>query len=243
MQGTDGRSRGFGTVLYANHEDAKRAIGIYAYKVIFVLCLICYLAMYNGYEFHGRRLRVHFDKFASAATGSHQKYPSVTPHHHSTPPPPVKPPLEHLTQPYPPPSPSPYHAQSSPLLTPFVYFASPESAPTYHHQFRQQQQQPVTPLTDEDNNLDFGNPSRSYLPKQPFQENYYPFHALMYPQHARYLNFTGFAAASRSLESSVQSKLRSGMLYACPSSMLTFFKATKPHPSSGQRIQCMRWIL
>lgn len=29
MQGTDGRSRGFGTVLYASHEDAKRAIGMH----------------------------------------------------------------------------------------------------------------------------------------------------------------------------------------------------------------------
>ncbi|KAI9312562.1 hypothetical protein BX666DRAFT_1819896, partial [Dichotomocladium elegans] len=47
VQDSNGRSRGFGTVLYATHEDANKAI-----------------AMYDGYEFHGRQLRVHFDKFA-----------------------------------------------------------------------------------------------------------------------------------------------------------------------------------
>ncbi|RIB28004.1 hypothetical protein C2G38_1880953, partial [Gigaspora rosea] len=41
----DGRSRGFGTVLFATPEDARNAVG-----------------MYNGYEFQGRTLRVHFDK-------------------------------------------------------------------------------------------------------------------------------------------------------------------------------------
>ncbi|KAG2171365.1 hypothetical protein INT43_009026 [Umbelopsis isabellina] len=46
-QGQDGRSRGFGTVLYATIEDAQNAV-----------------EMYDGYEFHGRQLRVHFDKFA-----------------------------------------------------------------------------------------------------------------------------------------------------------------------------------
>lgn len=29
VQDQDGRSRGFGTVLYATHEDAKKAIGKY----------------------------------------------------------------------------------------------------------------------------------------------------------------------------------------------------------------------
>ncbi|KAI7850351.1 hypothetical protein BDC45DRAFT_409064, partial [Circinella umbellata] len=45
VQGPDGRSRGFGTVLFATYEDAKKA-----------------MAMYDGFEFHGRQLRVHFDK-------------------------------------------------------------------------------------------------------------------------------------------------------------------------------------
>ncbi|KAI7894317.1 uncharacterized protein EV154DRAFT_415427, partial [Mucor mucedo] len=49
----DGRSRGFGTVLFANHKDAKQAI-----------------EKYNGFEFHNRILRVHFDKFAA----SHQRF-------------------------------------------------------------------------------------------------------------------------------------------------------------------------
>ncbi|KAF0394555.1 telomere maintenance protein [Gigaspora margarita] len=52
----DGRSRGFGTVLFATPEDARNAVG-----------------MYNGYEFQGRTLRVHFDKFS---------LPPMPPHHH-----------------------------------------------------------------------------------------------------------------------------------------------------------------
>ncbi|CAG8486593.1 5827_t:CDS:10 [Funneliformis mosseae] len=57
----DGRSRGFGTVLFATPEDARNAVG-----------------MYNGYEFQGRILRVHFDKFS---------FPPFPPHHHHNPPP------------------------------------------------------------------------------------------------------------------------------------------------------------
>ncbi|RIA97359.1 hypothetical protein C1645_707212 [Glomus cerebriforme] len=56
----DGRSRGFGTVLFATPEDARNAVG-----------------MYNGYEFQGRTLRVHFDKFS---------LPPLPPHHHNPPP-------------------------------------------------------------------------------------------------------------------------------------------------------------
>lgn len=44
--GPDGRSRGFGTVLFATQEDARNAVN-----------------MFNGYEFQGRVLKVHFDKF------------------------------------------------------------------------------------------------------------------------------------------------------------------------------------
>ncbi|KAG9293364.1 hypothetical protein G9A89_007610 [Geosiphon pyriformis] len=43
----DGRSRGFGTVLFATPEDARNAV-----------------VMYNNREYQGRTLRVHFDKFA-----------------------------------------------------------------------------------------------------------------------------------------------------------------------------------
>ncbi|GAA6041065.1 hypothetical protein JCM8097_004700 [Rhodosporidiobolus ruineniae] len=48
-QGPDGRSRGFGSVLFATPQDAERAVG-----------------MFNGYEFNGRALKVHFDKFSGA---------------------------------------------------------------------------------------------------------------------------------------------------------------------------------
>ncbi|KAF8314959.1 hypothetical protein DL93DRAFT_2037341, partial [Clavulina sp. PMI_390] len=43
--GPDGRSRGFGTVLFANEVDAAAAV-----------------AMFNGFEFNGRTLKVHHDK-------------------------------------------------------------------------------------------------------------------------------------------------------------------------------------
>ncbi|KAI0346634.1 RNA-binding domain-containing protein, partial [Trametopsis cervina] len=43
--GPDGRSRGFGTVTFATEADAERAV-----------------RMFNGYEFNGRQLKVHFDK-------------------------------------------------------------------------------------------------------------------------------------------------------------------------------------
>lgn len=45
--GPDGRSRGFGRVVFATPEDAMNA-----------------MQMFNGYEFQGRPLKVHFDKFA-----------------------------------------------------------------------------------------------------------------------------------------------------------------------------------
>ncbi|KAI0760498.1 hypothetical protein C8Q74DRAFT_1163946, partial [Fomes fomentarius] len=43
--GADGRSRGFGTVSFSNEADAERAV-----------------RMFNGYEYNGRPLKVHFDK-------------------------------------------------------------------------------------------------------------------------------------------------------------------------------------
>ncbi|KAL7335401.1 hypothetical protein PS15p_200880 [Mucor circinelloides] len=49
----EGRSRGFGTVLFSSHEDAKKAI-----------------EKFNGFEYNNRTLRVHFDKFAA----SHQRF-------------------------------------------------------------------------------------------------------------------------------------------------------------------------
>ncbi|RPD54895.1 hypothetical protein L227DRAFT_334303 [Lentinus tigrinus ALCF2SS1-6] len=51
--GADGRSRGFGTVSFSNEADAERAV-----------------RMFNGYEYNGRPLKVHFDKFAPPASSS-----------------------------------------------------------------------------------------------------------------------------------------------------------------------------
>ncbi|ORX62868.1 hypothetical protein DM01DRAFT_1314514 [Hesseltinella vesiculosa] len=64
-QDFDGRSRGFGTVLFATPEDADNAV-----------------EWFDGYDYQGRRLRVHHDKFA--ANGSHilqrrQMYPPIQP--------------------------------------------------------------------------------------------------------------------------------------------------------------------
>jgi len=46
-QGPDGRSRGFGNVVFQNAIDAERAVH-----------------MFNGYDYHGRALKVHLDKFS-----------------------------------------------------------------------------------------------------------------------------------------------------------------------------------
>ncbi|KAG0373272.1 hypothetical protein BGX24_011906, partial [Mortierella sp. AD032] len=45
--GFDGRSRGFGSVLFATPEDAKTAI-----------------SMFDNYEYNGRTLRVHYDRYS-----------------------------------------------------------------------------------------------------------------------------------------------------------------------------------
>lgn len=51
--GPDGRSRGFGTVIFAIEADAERAV-----------------KMFNGYEYNGRALKVHFDKFMQLGQGA-----------------------------------------------------------------------------------------------------------------------------------------------------------------------------
>lgn len=56
--GTDGRSRGFGRVIYATPEDTINA-----------------MQMFNGYEFQGRPLKVHFDKFAPGGLPNNQPPP------------------------------------------------------------------------------------------------------------------------------------------------------------------------
>ncbi|KAI5480433.1 RNA-binding domain-containing protein [Pseudohyphozyma bogoriensis] len=61
-QGPDGRSRGFGSVLFGNSQDAERAV-----------------QMYNGYDYNGRALKVHFDKFSPTAGSSPSLYPMPPP--------------------------------------------------------------------------------------------------------------------------------------------------------------------
>ncbi|KAK0220078.1 hypothetical protein IW262DRAFT_999600 [Armillaria fumosa] len=58
--GPDGRSRGFGTVVFATDYDADRAV-----------------KMFNGYEYNGRPLKVHYDKF-SPPSGATPASPSAS---------------------------------------------------------------------------------------------------------------------------------------------------------------------
>lgn len=48
--GPDGRSRGFGTVTFVTEDGAERA-----------------RLLFDGYEYHGRQLKVHYDKFAQSS--------------------------------------------------------------------------------------------------------------------------------------------------------------------------------
>ncbi|CAL1699204.1 unnamed protein product [Somion occarium] len=58
--GPDGRSRGFGMVSFATEVDAERA-----------------RAMFNGYEYSGRVLKVHFDKYAGSGIGLGPSMPPI----------------------------------------------------------------------------------------------------------------------------------------------------------------------
>ncbi|GAA5940140.1 uncharacterized protein JCM15063_001719 [Sporobolomyces koalae] len=62
-QGPDGRSRGFGSVLFATPIDAERAV-----------------QLFNGHEFQGRTLKVHFDKFSGAGVNGNPGYPNGGPY-------------------------------------------------------------------------------------------------------------------------------------------------------------------
>ncbi|KAF9976627.1 hypothetical protein BGZ73_008166 [Actinomortierella ambigua] len=72
----NGRSRGFGSVLFATQEDAKNAI-----------------EMFDNYEYNGRTLRVHLDKFTSVPHAPpmhggvvpHMMRPNGPPPHHPHP--------------------------------------------------------------------------------------------------------------------------------------------------------------
>ncbi|GAA5853620.1 hypothetical protein JCM9279_005078 [Rhodotorula babjevae] len=102
-QGPDGRSRGFGSVLFGTSQDAERAVG-----------------MFNGFEFNGRTLKVHFDKFSGAAVNTPQHAHAPPPQHQHQPhysgqhgpPPPPPPPYNRQQQQYAPPGPIPYRPQT-----------------------------------------------------------------------------------------------------------------------------------
>ncbi|KZT53107.1 hypothetical protein CALCODRAFT_511644 [Calocera cornea HHB12733] len=59
--GPDGRSRGFGTVLFVHESDALQAV-----------------EMFNGKEYHGRPLKVHFDKYSAGPSISPSINPTLT---------------------------------------------------------------------------------------------------------------------------------------------------------------------
>ncbi|KAG9048842.1 hypothetical protein FS837_011848 [Tulasnella sp. UAMH 9824] len=63
--GPDGRSRGFGTVLFQTEADADRAV-----KTL------------NGFEYNGRMIKVHHDRFTQNTTGttSPPPFPALQPH-------------------------------------------------------------------------------------------------------------------------------------------------------------------
>ncbi|KAG0322838.1 hypothetical protein BGZ97_003395 [Linnemannia gamsii] len=69
--GYDGRSRGFGSVLFATPEDAKSAI-----------------SMFDNYEYNGRALRVHYDRYSHVGHGpmhgnmGHMMHPHMAHHPH-----------------------------------------------------------------------------------------------------------------------------------------------------------------
>ncbi|KAF9171225.1 hypothetical protein BGX20_007939 [Mortierella sp. AD010] len=66
--GYDGRSRGFGSVLFTTPEDATTAI-----------------TMFDNYDFNGRFLKVHYDRFTPMGHGppmhGHMMHPHPHPHH------------------------------------------------------------------------------------------------------------------------------------------------------------------
>ncbi|TFK21619.1 hypothetical protein FA15DRAFT_72863 [Coprinopsis marcescibilis] len=51
--GPDGRSKGFGTVVFSTQDEAERARRVF-----------------NGYEFNGRQLKVHYDRMTATSSGS-----------------------------------------------------------------------------------------------------------------------------------------------------------------------------
>ncbi|KAK4691710.1 hypothetical protein P7C70_g9286, partial [Phenoliferia sp. Uapishka_3] len=82
-QGPDGRSRGFGSVLFSTPQDADRAVQMFNGSVASSHLIILPLARYDAdqilplarYDYNGRALKVHFDKFAHSP--SSQNSPSM----------------------------------------------------------------------------------------------------------------------------------------------------------------------
>jgi RNA recognition motif-containing protein len=115
--GPDGRSRGFGTVVFSNEYDAERA-----------------LRMFDGYEYNGRPLKVHYDKFSALAQSNMLSSPT----------PPVLTPQIQLSAPHPRPPPSRLRLPHSPLSQSHQERAEPSPYDVYLAEqslFAQHQQQ------------------------------------------------------------------------------------------------------
>lgn len=67
--GQDGRSRGFGTVVFATEADAERAVRMFSGCVSPCYSYFC-SDLLARYEYNGRLLKVHYDKFSQPATSS-----------------------------------------------------------------------------------------------------------------------------------------------------------------------------
>jgi len=129
----DGRSRGFGTVLFASPEDAQTAV-----------------RLYHGYEYSGRVLKVHFDRHTPCGPASFMvptdpsQYTSAFHTRRMAPPAPVLPPMPApVLSPFPPqPHVMPDMAHMAPMheaASPWMHAAAPRPAdaprPSHHAPF------------------------------------------------------------------------------------------------------------
>ncbi|GAA5884087.1 hypothetical protein JCM16303_005910 [Sporobolomyces ruberrimus] len=133
-QGPDGRSRGFGSVLFATSIDAERAV-----------------QLFNGHEFQGRTLKVHFDKFSGQGMGQPgSNYPGAGPSNGSA----------YGNGPM-----GGGYRQDGPQYPPYAQGPPPSSI---SHQFSQQQQRDSNPRQP----LSNYPPSRQQAPQQQSQYQY-----------------------------------------------------------------------
>ncbi|BGP15588.1 hypothetical protein JCM10213v2_003567 [Rhodosporidiobolus nylandii] len=135
-QGPDGRSRGFGSVLFATPQDAERAV-----------------QMFNQFEFNGRCLKVHFDKFSGAGVnGGHPQSngPSHSPSPAPYPYPPPPPPQFQQQHSYPAPSQhSGQQQQQFAMPVPLPPSFMQRTASGFEHQQQQQQRESPRPQSSQ----------------------------------------------------------------------------------------------